>query len=99
MKLQLWMLEIKPGHENTMADALSRQEWSGAADESGISSGAGGALRSFFGAGGCEGQALTEKVEEKVEAKEEEEREKEGRSQGMDKHTRIINILRRGSTH
>ena len=70
MKLQPWMVTIvyKPGVENSMADALSRQEWRLQDEEHELPSGAGGprplsdvsgALRSPPGAGGCEGPAVT----------------------------------------
>ena len=72
MKLQPWMVTIvyKPWLENSMADALSRQEWRLQDEEDELSSGAGGprpssdvsgAIRSPTGAGGCEGPALTGK--------------------------------------
>ena len=80
MKLQPWMLVIRymPGNENTMADALSRQEWSRDEEtmENGISSGAGQALWSPFGAGRCEGPALMAEIEEKKIQREEESRRK-----------------------
>ena len=61
-----------------MADALSRQEWRRDEEmtdpqQNVISSRAGGALRSPFGAGGCERPALTE---EKKMLREEDNRKK-----------------------
>ena len=71
MKLQPWMLTISylPGAENTVADALSRQEWGRGESPSGV-----GRPRvpetvslkekSQSGVGECEGPALTEKKRE-----------------------------------
>ena len=68
----------KPGLDNSMADALSRQEWRLQDEEDELSSGAGGprpssgvsgALWSPPGAGGCEGPSLMGKEHRRTEQK------------------------------
>ena len=83
-------IQYTPGKCNTLADALSRQEWrfteeaDGNRPEqrvpddpggAGLSDGAGGALQSRFSAGGCEGPAFKEDDKDK---------DKEGKRENRD---------------